>query len=80
MVLSLAIDARAAATLRDGVVVATEVIARKGDSETYEPSFKEPLHAGTEFRVREERAGWLQGELGDGRTCWLPEKAVERVW
>jgi len=80
MVSSLAIDARAAATIREGVIVASEVIARKGDSETYEPSFKEPLHAGTEFRIREARAGWLQAELGDGRTCWLPEKAVERIW
>jgi hypothetical protein len=77
---SLLLDARSEATLREGVIIAPEVIARKGDSETYEPSFKEPLHAGTEFRIREQREGWTQAELGDGRTCWLPEKAFERVW
>jgi tetratricopeptide (TPR) repeat protein len=77
---SLLLDARAEATVREGVIVAPEVVARKGDSETYEPSFKEPLHAGTEFRIREEREGWTQAELGDGRTCWLPEKAFERIW
>ena len=77
---SLMLDARAEATVREGVIIAPEVVARKGDSETYEPSFKEPLHAGTEFRIREQREGWTQAELGDGRTCWLPEKAFERIW
>lgn len=80
MLLSLALDARAASEIREGVIVAPEVVARKGDSEAYEPSFKEPLHAGTELRIREARAGWIQAELGDGRSCWLPEKAVERIW
>jgi tetratricopeptide (TPR) repeat protein len=62
---------------RPGVILHPEVIARKGDSETYEPSFKEPLHAGTEFMLVENRGGWLQVELADARRCWLPAKAVE---
>lgn len=65
---------------RPGVVVADEVIARKGDSVTYEPSFQEPLHAGTEIDLLEERADWLHVELADKRQCWLPASAVELVW
>lgn len=64
---------------RPGVVVAEEVVARKGDSETYEASFQEPLHAGTEFVLVEERGDWLQVELPDGRRCWLPAKDVGLV-
>ena len=60
---------------RPGVVVAGEVVARKGDSETYEASFQEPLHAGTEFVLVEERNDWLHVELPDERRCWLPAKA-----
>lgn len=66
--------------LSAGVVVATEVVGRKGDGETYQPSFKEPLHAGTEFVLVERRAEWMQVELADGRRCWLPRSAVELLW
>ncbi len=59
-----------------GVVLASEIVARKGDGETYQPSFEEPLHAGTEFDVVEVRRDWLFIELSDGRRCWVPGKAV----
>jgi len=62
---------------RPGVIVSREVVARKGDSETYEKSFTEPLHAGTEFRLREDRGEWIAIELADGRTCWVPTKSAE---
>lgn len=65
--------------VRSGVVVAGEVVARKGDSKTYEPSFKEPLHAGTEFVLAEDRGEWRHIKLVDGRTCWVQSKAVELV-
>ena len=64
---------------RAGVVIGAEVIARKGDSETYEPSFKDPLHAGTEFRLLEQRGGWFQVELADARTCWMPAHSLALV-
>ncbi|MDA1272498.1 MAG: hypothetical protein O2960_00390 [Verrucomicrobia bacterium] len=64
---------------RPGVVIDAEVTARKGDSDTYEPSFTDPLHAGTEFTVVEDRGNWFQVELADSRRCWLPLKAVELV-
>jgi hypothetical protein len=62
-----------------GVVVSRQVIARKGDGESYEPSFKDPLHAGTEFRVLENRGDWHQIELPDGRQCWIPSRNAELV-
>jgi len=73
---SLLVEALTAGNTVSGVVLAPEVVARKGDGETYEPSFKTPLHAGTEFRVLEDRGGWHHAELADGRRCWLPTKAV----
>jgi len=62
-----------------GVVIAEEAVARKGDSDSYEPSFKEPLHAGTEFDVIEDRGDWLHVRLADSRLCWLPAKAAGLV-
>ncbi len=64
---------------RPGVVISREVVARKGNSETYEPSFKDPLHSGTEFRLIEDRGSWYQIELADARTCWVHSKDVELV-
>jgi tetratricopeptide (TPR) repeat protein len=73
---SLGMDALQQSHNRSGVVLAPEVIARKGDSNTYEASFKDPLHAGTEFRLIEDRNGWVQIELQDGRRCWIPDAAA----
>ncbi len=64
---------------RPGVIISPEVVARKGNSETYEPSFKDPLHSGTEFTLLEDRGNWYHVELPDSRTCWLPSKDVELV-
>jgi tetratricopeptide (TPR) repeat protein len=65
---------------REGVILAKHVLARKGDGETYQSSFKDPLHAGTEFEVLEDRNKWYQIELRDGRRCWVPHSAAELVW
>ncbi len=62
-----------------GVIVAPEVIARKGDSSSYQPSFEEPLHAGTEFTLLGKRASWLHIELRDGRRCWIPGHKAEII-
>ncbi len=62
-----------------GVIVAPDTIARQGDGPSYEASFRDPLHAGTEFEVLEERPGWCRAELPDGRLCWLDAGDVEFV-
>ncbi|RJP76865.1 MAG: hypothetical protein C4522_16725 [Desulfobacteraceae bacterium] len=64
---------------RPGVIISPEVVARKGDSQTYERSFKEPLHAGTEFILIEKRGNWYNIELRDDRRCWVPEPDAELV-
>lgn len=76
---SLAADEYLLKKQRPGVILSAETTARKGNSETYEPSFKEPLHAGTEFTLIEARGDWYQIELSDARTCWVPSKDVELI-
>ncbi|MBF0239598.1 MAG: tetratricopeptide repeat protein [SAR324 cluster bacterium] len=56
-----------------GVITETEVIARKGDGQSYQPGFREPLHEGTEFSLLDSRNGWLHIQLPDGRESWIPE-------
>ena len=55
----------------EGVIITETVIARKGNAETYQPSFSEPLHAGTEFTIIEARGDWSYIELLDGRRTWI---------
>lgn len=62
---------------REGVIVAEKTYGRKGNSRTYESSFKEPLHAGTEFVVIEQRDNWLEIRLANGMTTWIPETDAE---
>lgn len=62
-----------------GVILAREVVARKGDAETYQPSFTEPLHSGTEFTMVEERGEWWHIELANGDGCWIPASSAELV-
>jgi tetratricopeptide (TPR) repeat protein len=65
---------------RQGVIISPEVIARKGNSVAYEQSFTEPLHAGTEFILIEERENsWYHIELTDSRRCWIPAEDAEFV-
>jgi tetratricopeptide (TPR) repeat protein len=76
---SIVVESVDAARNPEGVVTAREVVARKGDAETYQPTFTEPLHSGTEFVLLEERSGWFHIELEDGSRCWIPAQAGERV-
>ena len=62
--------------LKYGVVIAEEVVARKGDSETYQPAFTKPLDEGTEFQVLEQRSGWIQLRLDGAQVGWVPSKDV----
>ena len=75
---SLLLD-RSDRALPRGVLVAPEVIARKGDSTSYHPSFQAPLHPGTEFTILEDRNTWLHIELADGRQCWVVADSAEKI-
>lgn len=74
--LSLCLQPYEQARNREGVILQKEVIARKGNAETYQPAFQQPLHEGTEFIVCEVRPGWIEAQLPDGRRCWLPQTSV----
>jgi tetratricopeptide (TPR) repeat protein len=54
-----------------GVLVADEVLVRKGDGETYEPQFNRPLGSGVEFRVLSRRGEWLHIEMQHGKAGWI---------
>jgi len=62
-----------------GVVVAAEVLARKGDGGIYAPAFLDPLHSGTEFQQVENRGKWWHIRLADGQECWIPSSAAATV-
>ncbi|MHC4394197.1 MAG: tetratricopeptide repeat protein [Planctomycetota bacterium] len=62
-----------------GVITASEVVARQGDGQNYPASFKESLHAGTEFDLLEHRPGWLHIRLGDDSEGWIPEISADLI-
>ena len=62
-----------------GVVTAEFVTARQGDGPNYPASFKEPLHAGTEFDVLQRRPDWLHIQLADDSSGWIPDNTAELI-
>ncbi len=76
---SLLVDELGSTPESAGVVLAPETVARKGNGENYQPSFKDPLHAGTEFTIIENRDDWLHVELVDGRDCWIPKNSADTL-
>ncbi len=66
-------------TTHHGVITAPQVTARQGDSESFPPSFKDPLHAGTEFLLLEVRPHWLHVQLDNGSKAWIPDEAGEGI-
>jgi tetratricopeptide (TPR) repeat protein len=76
---SLAVDAVSFESRPPGVITASEVTGRMGDADSYQPSFKEPLHAGTEFKLLEKRADWWRIELDSGETTWIPTGSADLV-
>lgn len=59
-----------------GIVIDSEVIARKGNGLIFAPAFTYPLHEGTEVLKLEERSGWIYVQLSNGQTCWLPQQSL----
>lgn len=76
---SIGLDIYHARNQVNGVIVADEVIARQGDGMNYSPSFKEPIHSGTEFKLRQKRADWLHIELSNGIEAWIPKESAELI-
>jgi tetratricopeptide (TPR) repeat protein len=59
-----------------GVIVDDEVTARKGNADTYDPAFTEPLSEGTEFQVLERRGGWLLIRLPGSQEGWVESRSL----
>ena len=59
-----------------GVVVADEVIARKGNAESYAEAFTEPLVEGDEFVVLARSGEWLQVRVGRDLDGWVQARDV----
>lgn len=76
---SLIVETNTQAARISGVITADEVIARQGDGRSYEPSFKEPLHTGTEFDLLERRSGWFHIKLADDNEAWIPDDNAELI-
>lgn len=56
-----------------GVVVQDEVVARKGNAQSYEPAFTEPLGEGTEFQVVDRRGDWILIRLAGDQEGWIED-------
>ncbi|HEY4760360.1 MAG TPA: hypothetical protein VIH42_07265 [Thermoguttaceae bacterium] len=59
-----------------GVIIQADVVARKGNAESYEPAFNEKLSEGTEFRLVERRGDWLLIRLSGGQEGWIDNRAA----
>ena len=77
---SLVADSVSFARTPEGVITADEAVGRMGDADTYQPSFKEPLHSGSEFKLLEKRPGWWHIELESGDRTWIPDESGELVF
>jgi tetratricopeptide (TPR) repeat protein len=78
-IVSLTVELMLTRNTEPGVILAAEVLARKGDGEIYAPAFLDPLHSGTEFLRLEARDKWWHIRLADGQECWIPSLAAETV-
>jgi tetratricopeptide (TPR) repeat protein len=76
---SLAVEEYSKAANLAGVIVSPEVVAYQGDGQNYPPSFKAPLHAGTEFELVECRPGWFHIKLADDSDGWISQNAAEII-
>jgi tetratricopeptide (TPR) repeat protein len=59
-----------------GTIVREEVIVRKGNADSYEPAFTEPLTEGAEFLRVEDRGDWLLIRLSGNEEGWVREDDV----
>jgi len=76
---SFVVDSCNQATQSAGVIISPQVTAYQGDGPNYPASFKEPLHAGTEFVVIERRPGWFHIRLADGSDGWIPQSDADLI-
>jgi len=79
LAVSVALDRHVRLNEHYGVIVADSVQARTGDGPSYPLSFKDALHAGTEFDLLEQRPGWWHVRLANGTDAWIPDTAASQI-
>ncbi len=79
LAVSVGVDRHVRINERCGVILADSVEARQGDGPGYPLSFKEPLHAGTEFDLLEQRPGWWHIRLANGSDAWILDTAAQQI-
>ena len=62
-----------------GVLIAKDVIVRKGNGVKYGAMFKEPLHEGIEFKILGQRQNWLHIRLPNGNEGWIKKESAQIV-
>jgi hypothetical protein len=62
--------------VKHGVTVQADVVARKGNAESYEPALNEKLSEGTEFRLLERRGDWILIQLPGGQEGWIDQRVA----
>ena len=76
---SVTLEIRSRANTICGVITTQQVVARQGDGPNYPESFKDPLHAGTEFDLLERRSGWFHIRLSDDSDGWIPDNSADLI-
>lgn len=61
------------------VIIEPDVIARAADSAHAPARLSQPLPAGTEVEIVDQREGWTQIRLADGRDAWIVSSSLDRV-
>ncbi len=61
------------------VMTADEAVARSADSRLAALAYPDPLPAGVEVEILEERAEWSRVRLSNGRDVWVRGSDVTRV-
>ena len=76
---SVVLETRTRGSRVCGVITTEKVFAHQGDGRNYPESFKDPLHAGTEFDLLERRSGWLHIRLSDKSDGWIPDNSADLI-
>ena len=71
LLLTVTADALSPTLRPQGVTLVDGVEVRKGNGEGFQKAIEQPLSQGVEFRVVDERPGWLQIRLPDGTSGWI---------
>jgi hypothetical protein len=58
------------------VIVAEDVVLRRGNADSYPPRLEARIPRGVEARELTRRGGWAQVRLAGGAVGWLPESAI----